>query len=129
MKFIYDKEPLIIGYDIFRNTPLLDKIKVPKNYEGELFCNQEISKELYVGRCGDNVRWIIENEELNIYGSGEMYNDYNESVFKEYKNNISSIIIEEGITSIEKNIFNGINGFVEMFIPSSISKIGDNSFS
>ena len=52
VKFIYDKEPKC-GIDVFRNTPLLDKIKVPKNYESSSFCQHEISKELLVGKIGE----------------------------------------------------------------------------
>ena len=59
-------------------------------YQSETFCEMPILRELTVGRCGENVRFIIQNGLLNIYGNGEM-NNYYQSQFLQYKDEISSI--------------------------------------
>ena len=83
VKYIYHMEPSETGVSTFRNTP---------------FCSESISKELFVGRCGENVRWIIENNELTIYGSGDTEDDI---PWKDIRTR--TIIIEEAATSIGTN--------------------------
>ena len=55
------------------------------------------------GICGENISWIIDSTgTLTISGEGDMTDwrspDY--TVWADYKNSISSVVIEEGVTSI-----------------------------
>ena len=49
--------------------------------------------------------------------------------YKNYKERIKTVIIEEGITYIEDNSFSEFNSLVEINIPSSITSIGGSAFS
>ena len=82
------------------------------------------------GTCGENLTWVLdENGCLKISGTGEMYeySDSNKSPF--YRKHISSIEIEEGVTSIGDFAFE--NCFIReggITIPRSVCSIGENAF-
>lgn len=83
------------------------------------------------GTCGSNVVWSFDEESstLTISGQGAMRN-YGFDVLQEYYDvlyNVSSIVIEEGVTSIGANAFAYCSA-VEVSFPSTLKKIGAFAF-
>ena len=82
------------------------------------------------GTCGDNATWeLTEDGVLTISGSGAM-DDYYYSSFpwSEYTQNIVTVVIEEGITSIGDNAFRDCDVITSIEIPDSVTSIGDAAF-
>jgi hypothetical protein len=84
------------------------------------------------GSCGDNATWSYESTTLTISGTGEM-NDYaygEAPWFDDYAETMTSLIIEEGITSIGNNAFAGCEKLNSVQYPASgFTSIGDYAFS
>ncbi|MBR6807155.1 MAG: leucine-rich repeat domain-containing protein [Clostridia bacterium] len=76
-------------------------------------------------KCGDNLTWKTENELLTITGNGDMW-DFTEKGTP-WVSEISSVVIENGVTSIGADAFNG-QLIEELKIPDSVTKIGANAF-
>ena len=86
------------------------------------------------GMCGDNLYWSLNEETgvLTIFGEGEMYNyadnDANRVPWYSNKENITSVTIEEGVTSIGNSAFADCTGLTSIEIPSSVTSIGESAF-
>ncbi|MBO4444115.1 MAG: leucine-rich repeat domain-containing protein [Bacteroidaceae bacterium] len=107
------------------------------------------------GKCGDNVTWkLYDNGSLVISGSGKMtdyshfyypvstgyensgsasegYSDsesYSDTPWNEIKDNISTVVIESGVTSIGDNSFYNCTSLTSIAIPRGITTIGDWAF-
>ena len=79
------------------------------------------------GTCGVNITWVLdENGTLTISGKGDMEN-YNEP-WHLYGSKITSVVIENGITSIGNHAFNDIFNIKSVTLPNSLSRIGDYAF-
>ena len=79
------------------------------------------------GTCGENVTWELrENGELVISGSGNMY-DYSEGSLYT-GDNIKTVIIEKGVSSIGNNAFHGFADMTSITISNSVTSIGENAF-
>ena len=86
------------------------------------------------GKCGENVYYHYNstNHTLTIYGEGAM-----ESVdignigtpWGAYRNEIHSLIIEDGVTEISGSAFSGCSGLTSLTIPNSVTSIGGSAFS
>ena len=85
-------------------------------------------------KCGDNLFWAVDEENtLTIFGTGAMY-DYEFSGNKAPWRNLNpaptSLVLEEGITSIGNYAFALCSGFTgSLTIPNSVTNIGDYAFS
>ena len=82
------------------------------------------------GSCGSNVFWVLsEDGLLNIYGSGRM-NDFSESnaPWYPYREDISEVLIADGITYIGRFSFQDCNNLVRTNIPINITSIGYFAF-
>lgn len=83
------------------------------------------------GTCGDNITWEYNDEtfELVLSGSGDMAeSEYGKQPWKEYKNDIKSVVVNDGITSIGKNAFCELYALESAVIPESVTSIGDYAF-
>ena len=80
------------------------------------------------GKCGDNCYFYVINETLIINGTEKMndYDDFNH--FYNYHDKITTIIIEEGITSIGNYVFESFYRLTNVEISNSVKIIGENSF-
>ncbi len=82
------------------------------------------------GQCGDNVYWEynITTDELVISGTGPMtdYENYYSSPF--YSNNIKSVVINDGVTTIGDYAFFDCGSLTEVTIPDSVTIIGEEAF-
>ena len=86
--------------------------------------------------CGKNLTWKKSGDRsdltITISGSGEMY-DFTASWGKAYtpwesEGIITSVIIEEGVTSVGLGAFKDLKNLKKVELPSSLTKIGNNAF-
>ena len=84
------------------------------------------------GTLGENITWTFSDEGvLTISGTGPMIDQgVYEHVWpaETYALPIREVIIEEGVTSIGANAFNGYYQLAKVTLPSSLGSIGANAF-
>ena len=74
------------------------------------------------GDTDEDAKWSLENGILTIWGtSGIDYRGWN-------KENVKSVIIQDGITSIRDLAFSGCGEMTNITIPDSVSSIGNRAF-
>jgi hypothetical protein len=94
--------------------------------------NQEVVASGNCGVNGDNVVWVLyDSGELVISGEGAMdsYCDEAEDYapWVNYINDISSVIINEGVTSIGDWAFAHYDGIKTMDIADTVTSMGENA--
>ncbi len=82
------------------------------------------------GNCGESIMWVLdETGKLTISGTGTMPGDnYWFYGWSEYKDQIISIEIQDGITSIGRWAFCAEYNLTSVTIPESVTAIGNNAF-
>ncbi len=82
-----------------------------------------------VRKCGDNIVWMLEDGNLFISGTGEMY-DYYEPYTNTYLwgNLIKTVTISDGVTNIGGSAFYQCIDLISIEIPSSVIEIGFYAF-
>ena len=84
-----------------------------------------------MGECGDHAYWCFESDthKLTISGTGAMYGYYDDpQPWNDYSDNITSVVIENGITSIGIIAFGGYASLTSITIPDSVESIGADAF-
>ena len=137
--YVYRDSPISVPSNIFNNVNLHNvTLHVPygksANYTATPWSNFKTIVEMNPGgQCGANLTWEYNpsTTTLTISGTGDMYN-YNNTTSKapwyEYRENISSVIIQEGVSSIGKYAFYQCTALTSLSIPSTIKTIGDYAF-
>ncbi|MBR5456460.1 MAG: leucine-rich repeat protein, partial [Bacteroidaceae bacterium] len=92
----------------------------------QYFANTET---IYVqSKCGDNLTWVFNGGVLTISGTGAMWDySYNNSA-PWSSDEITHVIIEDGVTSIGNYAFYYCDGLTSIEIPGSVTSIGDYAF-
>ena len=100
--------------------------------------NAAVAQMIVSGACGktenDNVTWsyttLANTNILTIAGTGEMadYNSNNHAPWYEYKDDIKTVVIGEGVTSIGKYAFYGLSKLTSVSISASVACICSNAF-
>ena len=83
------------------------------------------------GTCGENLTWALDDEYiLTISGTGDMTDyEYASSVpWKQYRESIVAVAINEGVTGIGANAFYNCSSLTSVTIPSTLTRIGKNAF-
>ncbi len=84
------------------------------------------------GATGDNVKWELAGTVFHISGTGAMadYDAFNPVGWNNDKSNITSIVIEDGVTHIGNAAFFECNNasLTSITIPSSVTSIGNSAF-
>lgn len=81
--------------------------------------------------CGENLTWKLENGILTISGSGEMWDMHYtgaDTPWGDDKYLVTSIVIEDGVSSIGENAFRFCSNVQNVKIPDSVLKIGKEAF-
>ncbi len=78
------------------------------------------------GTCGENLTWKFDESTgtLTISGEGEMM----EKTWGDFKEKITRVVIEDGVTSIGEDAFYGCSGLTTITIPDSVTNIGPGAF-
>lgn len=112
----------------------LTDVKVPEGYKGSQFCEKPVDCALNEnckigGSCGENMLWELNDGTLNITGTGEM-NSYGISggPWKDYKDEITNVIIGGGVESIGSYAFEGCVNLQNVNISESVGQIGRGAF-
>ena len=81
------------------------------------------------GSCGDDVAWAFDADTgtLTISGTGYMYHLFT-SPWEQYKSQITTVVINEGVTSIGGYAFSYCSSLTSINIPDSVTSIGDSAF-
>lgn len=88
------------------------------------------AQEIISGKCGENVSWELAGGLLTISGTGNMdvYTGTTSAPWSKYKDNITSVKIEPGVTSIGISAFYGCDRMTAVSIPSTVTVINQNAF-
>lgn len=83
------------------------------------------------GMCGNNITWTLSGDgTLILEGTGSTFNYHSGNIapWNEYKSNIISIIVGEGITKLGNQIFRDCTALVSVELPSTLEAIGGIAF-
>ena len=83
------------------------------------------------GTCGENLTWtyVTATNTLTISGSGAMNNYSSNTPVPWHSLNITTVIFENGVTSIGDRAFYDCQSLASITIPNSVTSIGENTFS
>lgn len=97
-----------------------------------LFLAMHLAAENYSGKCGADLNWTLDTETgvLDITGSGDMYNASiaMDISWYSYRNNITSVNLPNGLTSIGSYAFYGCEKLTNVDIPNTVSVLGFQAF-
>lgn len=83
-------------------------------------------------QCGANLDWNLENGVLTVFGSGEMYQYFNEDGFRapwaEQIDEIQSVVLENGVESVGDYAFSDAINLKNVSFADSVWIIGDHAF-
>lgn len=83
------------------------------------------------GKAGEKIDWTLdENGVLYLDGEGEMYSydEYTSSPWYEYRDDVTSAVIGDGITTIGSWAFKDCQSMTEAVIPDSVKTIEEYAF-
>ncbi len=87
------------------------------------------------GTCNDNLTWVLENGTLTVSGQGEMRGDLEELIdeeirygWEDYADQITAVVVQEGVKSIGYYAFDDCTGLKNVTIPKSVTHIKRNAF-
>ncbi|MBQ7530482.1 MAG: leucine-rich repeat protein, partial [Paludibacteraceae bacterium] len=90
--------------------------------------------EVVQGTCGaqgDNLTWSLSCDSvLTISGSGAMadYSGSSDVPWHDYAAQITSIVLDNGVTTIGAHAFHGLEGLIQITLPDSLQTISNNAF-
>lgn len=82
------------------------------------------------GTCGENLTWTLDADgTLTISGTGEMEFDSDEAPWYSSKDQIVTVVMQSGVTSIAGGAFAECGSLTEVTIPDSVESIEVRAFS
>ena len=112
----------------------LTDVKVPEGYNGSQFCEKSVDCALNEnckigGSCGENMSWELDDGTLSITGTSEM-NSYGllDSPWSKYRDEITNVIIGDGVESIGNYAFIECNKLAKVRLPEGLKSIGLAAF-
>ena len=110
---------------------LLVSGSVPAGPVADLFGSTAVTASAADNQCGESAIWNFDSTTgtLTISGSGAMKDyEFGDQPWDNYKNNITSVEIENGITSIGSSAFDSFTELSSVSIPDSVTSIGESAF-
>ena len=85
------------------------------------------------GQCGNNLTWTLDNGVLTISGKGAMWSwdqgsDWGGFSEETGHNEITTVVINSGVTSIGRGAFGWLSALTSVSIPASVKSIGLDAF-
>lgn len=98
--------------------------------ETEVGAEDEV-EEILPNYCGNFATWELENNVLTISGKGAIsnYSAVNPAPWNDRRNEIKTIVIRNGITSIGNYAFEGTKKLYQVIFANSVEHIGIGAFS
>lgn len=85
------------------------------------------------GQCGNNLTWTLNGGVLTISGKGAMWDRDNEWYgfcgVLDQADEVTSVVVESGVTSIAYEAFNWLENMTSVTIPKTVTSIGCSAFS
>lgn len=107
------------------NNNLQDEIPEDESDEETAYLSELTEKA--GGELGDNLTWTLSPDGVcTISGTGKWSSGF---IPDEYKKSIKSVIIKDGVTSIEKRAFENCSALTSVSIPDSVTFLGNYIFS
>lgn len=124
--YLYDGE--YTASCVIDNTQVQQDFKVDK---GASTITLKAVPYIASGKCGDNLTWTLDqNGLLHILGTGAMYGyeDLRDNGWWNFSEDIKSVYIDSGVTTIDSNAFMFCSSLENVTIPGSVEKIPDSAF-
>lgn len=96
-----------------------------------LFTIGGMAENVASGTCGENVTWVLDDTgKMTIAGTGPMSNCVNlwEAPWADYRDEILTVEIMDGVTTIGKSAFYYCDKITSVTIPTSVTRIEDAAF-
>ncbi|MCD7767592.1 MAG: leucine-rich repeat protein, partial [Oscillospiraceae bacterium] len=91
-----------------------------------LFSTAVLAANTTSGTCGENLTWVLEDGVLTISGTGEM--EDNNAPWHSLAEEITTVVIEDGVTSIGDYAFSWCTSLTDVEIGNSVVSIGEKAF-
>ena len=88
-----------------------------------------LADDSHNGCCGEGVSWELCGDILTISGSGEMRDfEHDGASWRTVKQNISRVVVDDGVTRIGENAFAGCSALRSIVLPVSLTYIAAGAF-
>ncbi len=86
-------------------------------------------RQLFDGKCGDNLYWKHYDDKIIIHGEGAMYDYATDSVpWYQFRDIVKTVEVFDGATSIGNNAFTLCKNLNTLTLSGTIENIGENAF-
>ena len=122
---------IMVPFSVFAEAPATYSVD---NTEASLSVPRTNSVLVASGACGNQAKWevyVVDNHyELVITGTGAMidYNDNSILPWSRYYDDITTIIVKNGITKIGRYAFHFLGNVTTIILPASLTSIGEDAF-
>ena len=131
---LYPATPPTLGSNAFAGCTALNTIYVPSGsidtYKAADGWADYKDKMQGFDGCGTNVYYSYDGttKTLHIFGTGAMVDYSNNQPWKDYCEDITTVVIDDGVTSIGNAAFQGCTSLTSIEIPDGVTSIGRNAF-
>lgn len=108
-----------------------ESLIIPAADSEEIEPSDEILAKENGGKWGE-LEWMLSgnNKTLTIFGEGAMTDAArpNDTPWSNKSNNIDTVVIEEGVTSVGSNVFGSFTKLTDVTLPATLTVIGNSAF-